>query len=108
MFEPIRPRPIMPSCIAVSLPGASGGHRPPSLAADWWAMPTLRDHRACLPRLPERSVAADQGVGGGVVGELRLALRLELGDDPLGEHLAELDAPLVERVDVPDHPLGED
>ncbi len=32
----------------------------------------------------------------------------ELGDDPLGEHLAELDAPLVEGVDPPDRALGED
>ena len=31
----------------------------------------------------------------------------ELGHDPLRELLAELDAPLVERVDVPDRTLGE-
>ena len=39
--------------------------------------------------------------------ELRLRLALELRDDALGQHLAQLDAPLVERVDVPDGALGE-
>ena len=33
---------------------------------------------------------------------------LQLGDDPLGQHLAQLHAPLVERIDVPDRALGED
>jgi hypothetical protein len=33
---------------------------------------------------------------------------LEFGDDRGRQRLAELDAPLVERVDVPDHALGED
>ena len=32
---------------------------------------------------------------------------LELGHDPLRQHLAQLDAPLVERVDAPDRALGE-
>ena len=32
---------------------------------------------------------------------------MELGDDALREHLAELDTPLVEGVDLPDHALGE-
>ena len=39
--------------------------------------------------------------------ERGLRLALELGDDALGQHLAQLDAPLVERVDVPDDALGE-
>ena len=39
--------------------------------------------------------------------ERRLGPALELRDDSLGQHLAELDAPLVERVDVPDRALGE-
>ena len=40
--------------------------------------------------------------------KLGFVLALELGDDPLGQDLAKLDAPLVERVDVPDRALGED
>ncbi len=36
------------------------------------------------------------------------ACALEFRDDALGQHLAQLDAPLVERVDVPDDALGED
>src|SRR4051812_24616285 len=53
-------------------------------------------------------VASDQAVGGTVVLELWLLSGLELRDDPLRELLAQLDAPLVEGVDVPDRALGED
>ena len=35
-------------------------------------------------------------------------LALEFRDDALGQHLAKLDAPLVEGVDLPDGALGED
>src|SRR5690606_18986096 len=54
----------------------------------------------------ERPVTPDQLVGRTVVGELGLRI-LELGDDALREHFAELDAPLVERVHIPDHALHE-
>src|ERR1051325_3379171 len=57
--------------------------------------------------VPEPAIPADQVVGRAVVAELGLGLALELGDDALGQHLAELDAPLIERVDVPDRPLRE-
>src|SRR3954470_612559 len=43
-----------------------------------------------------------------VMSESGLRLRLELRDDPLGQHLAQLDSPLIERVDIPDDTLGED
>ena len=39
---------------------------------------------------------------------LSAAFGLEILLDSLREHLAELNAPLVETVDVPDHALGED
>ncbi len=39
--------------------------------------------------------------------QLGLVLARELGDDPLGEHLAKLDSPLVKRVDLPDRALCE-
>src|SRR5437899_6072995 len=58
------------------------------------------------PRLA-RSVATDQGVRRAVVLQLRLRLALELRDDPLRELLAELHAPLVEGIDVPNGPLRE-
>ena len=35
-------------------------------------------------------------------------LALEFGYDALGEDLAQFDAPLVERIDVPDDTLRED
>ena len=35
-----------------------------------------------------------------------LHLALELRDDALGQHFAQLDPPLIERVDVPDRALG--
>src|SRR5882724_264856 len=39
--------------------------------------------------------------------ELWFLLALQLRDDALSQHLAELDSPLVERVNIPNHPLGE-
>ena len=39
--------------------------------------------------------------------ELGFGGALERRDDGYGQHLAQLDAPLVERVDVPDGPLRE-
>src|SRR5581483_11716409 len=54
------------------------------------------------------SVAPDQRVGRAVVGELGLGLSLQLRNDPLGQRLAQLDPPLVEGIDGPDGPLGED
>src|SRR5262249_22618652 len=57
------------------------------------------------PSAPQRAEAADQRVRAAVVVELAIRL-LELRNDFVREHLAELDAPLVERVDLPDRPLG--
>jgi hypothetical protein len=42
------------------------------------------------------------------MGEQGLGLALKFGDDSLSQHLTQLDAPLVERVKVPDHTLRED
>ena len=39
--------------------------------------------------------------------QLGLGLALELGDDPHRQRLAQLDPPLVEGVELPDHALGE-
>src|SRR5215468_1151764 len=54
------------------------------------------------------AVAADQVVGGAVMLQHRLRCTLELGDDALGQDLAQLDAPLVEGIDLPDRTLSED
>ena len=40
--------------------------------------------------------------------KLRLLDAFQLGNDAFGQDLAEFDAPLVEGIDVPDRPLGED
>ena len=40
--------------------------------------------------------------------ELGLRQALELGDDALRQNLAQLHAPLVEGIDLPDRALGED
>jgi hypothetical protein len=37
-----------------------------------------------------------------------LCLALEFLDNTLGQYFAKFHAPLVERVDIPDGPLGED
>src|SRR5579859_774731 len=42
------------------------------------------------------------------MGKLRLCAALKLRDNPLGQHFTQLDAPLIERIDVPDGPLNED
>src|SRR3984893_13667575 len=55
----------------------------------------------------EVAVTADQVVGRTVMAELWLGHALELGDDALGQNLAEFDAPLIERIDVPNGALGE-
>src|SRR5579875_1755631 len=86
-FAPIRPSPIIPSCIGLSV-GMEG--EPPRMSA-----------------LLERTVMTDERVGGRVVVQAGLLLALQLRDDGHGKLLTELDAPLVERVDAPDRPLGE-
>src|SRR5436190_12976863 len=53
------------------------------------------------------AVLSDQRVGGRIVPQIRIVLR-QLRHDPLRERLAELDAPLIERVDAPDRPHRED
>src|SRR5882724_9861391 len=59
----------------------------------------------------EAAVTSDQRVGGAVVPERGLIPALELRGDPARERLAQLHAPLVERVDAPrlalaDHDLS--
>src|SRR5262249_55580797 len=60
-----------------------------------------------LAAVPESAIATDQSIRRRIVRELGLRRALELRDDALRELLPELDAPLIERVDVPDHSLGE-
>src|SRR5207253_69989 len=69
----------------------------------------VRPLRCLLPSCASTPAeAANQGIGRAVVLEIRLTLALQLRDDALGQQLAELDAPLVERVDLPDDSLRED
>src|ERR1700731_1601686 len=69
---------------------------------------TERASLHCPSRLAlELVVTADQVVGRTVMAELGLGLALELGDDALSQNLAEFDAPLIERIDVPNGALGE-
>ena len=42
------------------------------------------------------------------MGEVGPVLLFKLRDDALRQHLAQLDAPLIERVDIPDDALSED
>src|ERR1043166_2297512 len=53
------------------------------------------------PSRPLLRVAADEGVGRAVVPERRLLDAPQLGGDPLRERLPELDASLIEGVDLP-------
>src|SRR5262249_51385914 len=61
-----------------------------------------RDCSQCLLQLP---VATDQTVCRTVVAEVGFGFALEFRNDALRENLAEFDAPLVERIDVPDDAL---
>ena len=56
----------------------------------------------------ELPVAADQGVCRTIVCETGFAGTLKLRDDAVGQHFPKFDAPLVERVDMPDRALHED
>lgn len=49
----------------------------------------------------------DESVGGRIVRRYRVIV-LELGLDGFGQLLAQFYAPLIIRVDVPDHALSED
>ena len=80
---------------------------------------TSRDDRTAEYRVGDRilaasggslelAIAADQRVGRAVVLELWLRRAFELGNDALGERLAQLHAPLVEGIDLPDRALRED
>src|SRR6185369_13880884 len=95
MFAPIRPNPIIPSCMVASL---SRGFDAP------------RGSRAAVTRSMglHAAIALDQRIGGAVVRELARNGSVELRQDALSKDLAELDTPLIERVDLPDHALGED
>src|SRR5262245_14167577 len=62
---------------------------------------------SCGDRVFLNPIATDQVVRRAVVTERGLRRALELRDDSLGQHLAQFDAPLIERVDVPDDTLCE-
>ena len=49
----------------------------------------------------------DQAVRRAVVLKLRQIFAFKFGNDALGEYLAQFDAPLVKRINVPDRALGE-
>ena len=56
----------------------------------------------------EPAVAPDERVGRAVVLKPRVLHAFQLGKDTLRQSLSQFDAPLVERIDLPDHPLRED
>src|SRR6266508_4393788 len=62
---------------------------------------------ACSLSVTRTAITLDQRVGRGVVLQIGLLLGHQFRLDPRGQDLAQLHAPLVERIDVPDRPLGE-
>ena len=81
MFAPILPRPTIPSCIDYPCP-----------------------LNLCALAL---AIPADQIVGRTVVIERWFALAFQFRNDPLRQHFAQLHAPLVEGIDLPDRALRE-
>src|SRR3546814_12072110 len=78
----------------------------------WFFFSSRRRHTSCalvtgVQTWLFRAVAPDQFVGGTVVAQLRQARGGQFACGPLRQHLAQLHAPLVEGVDVPDHALHE-
>src|SRR5512147_1968909 len=98
MFAPIRPNPIIPSCI---------GHPFIAFVVNVGARPTAKASRNRWSLLRLRgAIAANQRVRRTVVRQ-RAFRTGEFPDDLRREHLAEFYAPLIERIDVPDHALYE-
>src|SRR5215472_14881007 len=107
MLAPIRPSPIMPSCIVVLTS---------------WLVPLLGESlRTGVPRRPPRvavtgvscralhlPVTPDQVVGRAVMLECGRCRVFELRDNRLCQRLDQFNSPLVERVDVPNHSLRKD
>src|SRR2546426_2535039 len=61
-----------------------------------------------LSGFPGLPIAVDQRAGRAIMGQFWLFGALQFRDDAVCQHLAKFNAPLVERVDVPDGSLGED
>ena len=82
----------------------------PAEAASLWGTPPAENEaiREFSFGPLQLSITADQVVRRTVVFQLRCCLALEFGNDSLGEHLTQLDTPLVKRIDVPNHALRED
>src|SRR5579883_778233 len=57
--------------------------------------------------LSELSVTPDQVIGGAIVSERWIRCALEFRHNSLGKDFTELNAPLIERIDVPDDALSE-
>src|SRR6185437_11394434 len=115
MLAPMRPRPIIPNCTPwPSLEDGCSERADRSVRSC-----SSRDRRrpGCTVRADVRAasdwplelaIAPDQRIGRAVVLKLGLTCALELGNDPLGESLAQFHPPLIEGIDLPDRALGED
>ena len=63
---------------------------------------------AILNGLPESTAPANQSIGRAIMFEFGFVAALQLWDDGLSQFLAELNSPLVKRINVPYHPLRVD
>src|SRR5580658_11219083 len=116
MFAPIRPKPIIPSCMTYSSRRwISCDFNPRARLTMENSSARLRKHgrdaRAAARtscRLFQFPAAQDERARRAVVRRAGSCRGAEFRDDPLGEHLPQLHAPLVKRVDAPDRALRED
>src|SRR3954447_21990847 len=98
IFAPIRPNPTIPSCI---LPPPKKLIRSTSEIGSDLARNRPRPHLFVL------SIPPNQIGRRSIMRERRFRSALQFTNNALREHLAQLNAPLIERVDTPDRTLRE-
>ena len=74
---------------------------------EWQNVKGFIKAKSCSYGLLVFSVIANKLVCGAVMGKLRFSFALKLRDDALRQDLAQLDTPLIEGINVPDHALRE-
>src|ERR1700727_1126774 len=98
MLAPILPRPTIPSCI-----DRSSSNSLLMRSTSRWCLTPMT---AQIEELLVFSVPLDQACRGSIMCQCRLCRALQFANNTLRQHLAQLNAPLIKRVDTPDRSLS--